>query len=135
MKIGGHNFLLICTTGQNTEHCSWNARFFSKAAKKCTNLMKMKNIHFSLESGIQWPLFNRWKSVIYFQTKKCLLADFLPNRCAVVPKFKKNTQTKNYKIVLTLMPTLVTPLQLALLRLLLLCTILWWWGHTQNNFI
>jgi hypothetical protein len=37
---------------------------------------------------------------------------------------KKNTQTKNYKIVLTLMPTLVTPLQLALLRLLLLCTIL-----------
>jgi hypothetical protein len=46
-------------------------------AKKCTYLMKMKKLLFLHKSGLQWPVMNKWKPLIYFQTKSDFLDTFL----------------------------------------------------------
>ena len=48
-------------------------------AQKCTYLLdeNQKNSYFLHKSGLQWPVMNKWKRLIYFQTKSDFLDTFL----------------------------------------------------------
>ena len=89
---------LICRTmnlsriGQNREYWSLNARFScnseGKPAQKLLIWWKLKNSYFSHKSGLQWPVMNKWKPIIYFQTKSDFLDTLLLSGSLCLPQLR-----------------------------------------------